>query len=288
MGLVPDALAVGQGARRVNVPLGKANRHETQLRACRCQPVGYNLRWNFENWEEGSLPPKRIMLLPGMDGTGELFAEFIAALPNWLAATSVSYPADKFLSYPELLPLVRVAAPKEGPFVMLAESFSTPLALAYAAYHPPNLAGLIICAGFVRSPVGNWSGLARLIARPWLFRLRPPDWFLKRFLTGEDAPPLLVQRIRRALKSVGSEVLDGRVRAALGCDGRNDLASVSVPMMYMQGTKDRLLAASCSTEISRLRPDVALAPLSAPHLVLQSEPRKAAEIVADFVKRLAI
>jgi pimeloyl-ACP methyl ester carboxylesterase len=234
------------------------------------------------------VPLKRIVLLPGMDGTGELFADFIAALPNGLAATPVSYPRDKFLPYAGLLPLVGAAAPKEGPFVMLAESFSTPLALAYAAGHPSNLAGLMICAGFVRSPVGGWSGLARLIARPWLFRLRPPVWFLKRFLAGENASPDLVQRIRSVLQSVSPEVLQGRLREALGCDARNDLASVSVPMMYMQGTKDRLLAVSCSAEILRLRPDITLAALPAPHLVLQSEPRKGAEIVAAFVERLAI
>lgn len=223
-----------------------------------------------------------------MDGTGELLAEFIAALPDWLSAATVSYPKDKFLSYEELPPLVHAAVPKDEPFVMLAESFSTPLALAYAESHPPNLCALIICAGFVRRPVGAWSEPARLIARSWLFRPWPPRWLLKRFLAGEDAPPVLVQRIRSALQSVSPEVICGRVRAALGCDARSSLANVSVPSMYMQGTRDRLLAASCRTEISRLKPDIVLAALSAPHLVLQREPRKAAQIVATFVERLAI
>src|ERR1700688_5080921 len=46
----------------------------------------------------GRLPAKHLVLLPGLDGTGELFADFIAALPeSWTTAT-VAYPSDRFLS----------------------------------------------------------------------------------------------------------------------------------------------------------------------------------------------
>jgi len=223
-----------------------------------------------------------------MDGTGQLFAEFVEALPHALTATPVSYPSGRFLSYTQLLPLVNAAVPKEEAFVLLAESFSTPLALAYAATNPPNLAALVLCAGFVGNPVGGWSGLVRLFARPWLFRLRPPRWFLEYFLIGENAHPGLIQKIRRALQVVRPQVLSRRVQEALDCDARNDLTRVAIPIMYLQGANDRLLAASCRSDIFRVRPDIVSATIPAPHLLLQREPRKAADVIVAFIQRLTV
>ena len=97
--------------------------------------------------------PKRVVLLPGLDGTGQLFAAFVAALSKTIPATAVSYPANRLLSYSELLPLVESALPECEPFGPLAESFSAPLAVEFAASKPSNLAALIICVGFVFKPL---------------------------------------------------------------------------------------------------------------------------------------
>jgi len=55
-------------------------------------------------FEGRELTLKHLVLLPGR--TGKLFADFIAALPPSLIATTVSYPADRFLSYAHLQPFV--------------------------------------------------------------------------------------------------------------------------------------------------------------------------------------
>jgi hypothetical protein len=39
----------------------------------------------------------KLVLLPGMDGTGELFSNFEAALPSSLETVRVRYPADDTL-----------------------------------------------------------------------------------------------------------------------------------------------------------------------------------------------
>ena len=112
------------------------------------------------------LRPEHLLLLPGLDGTGELFVHFIAALPESWTAVTVTYPTDRFLTYAGLRPFVAAAAPQLGRFVLVAESVSTPLALWYAATKPQNLVAVIICAGFVRSPVLRWSGIVKGLAKP--------------------------------------------------------------------------------------------------------------------------
>ena len=228
---------------------------------------------------------KHLVLLPGLDGTGQLFAEFLATLPATLTATVVSYPARRFLPYGELLQLVSAAVPQTEPFVVLAESFSTPLALKYAATNPSNLAAVVICAGFTRKPIAGWSALVKAVAKPWFFTLRLPRFVLEYFLIGENAPPTLIQRLRQTLQLVRPEVLSGRMREALECDASDDLARTTVPMMYLRALHDRLLSAACHREILQIRPDIVSATIEAPHMLLQREAQKAANLIVAFIAK---
>jgi pimeloyl-ACP methyl ester carboxylesterase len=92
------------------------------------------------------------VLLPGMDGTGVLFADFVASLPPEFKPLVVAYPNDPKLGYPELEVLARAALPRDQRFILLGESFSGPVAISIAASNPPGLLGLILCCTFARSP----------------------------------------------------------------------------------------------------------------------------------------
>ncbi len=227
-----------------------------------------------------------LVLLPGLDGTGTLFTDLISELPPTLSVKVARYPTQRFLSYSELIPCVQELVPNSSPFLLVAESFSTPLAAKLAATRPLNLAGLILCAGFITNPIGSWALLVRVLARPWLFELSPPGFALKHFLVGTSPPNALEDGVREALRLVNPGVLAGRVRAVLDCDAREDLARTEIPMMYIQAESDRLVRAGCFSEVQRLRPDTVLASIPGPHLVLQREPRKAAEAIVRFIHRL--
>ena len=232
------------------------------------------------------MAPKHLVLLPGLDGTGELFVDFIAALSESWTATIVAYPTDRLLSYTDLRPFVSAAVPESQRFVLVAESFSTPLAIWYAAANPQNLTAVVICAGFVGSPVSGWSGIVKALAKPWLFRLKPPRTIVEYFLLGQNAPPDLLHKLRRALLRVSPDVLSGRVQEALDCDARDDLRRTTVPLLYLEATYDRLLSSSCKEEFSHLRPDTLFKPVPAPHLLLQREPQKAATVMMAFIRGL--
>jgi pimeloyl-[acyl-carrier protein] methyl ester esterase len=93
-----------------------------------------------------------VILLPGMDGTGELFAPFLAAAKGDFKTVVVKYPTTKPLAYAELTSLVESQLPTGEPFVLLAESFSGPIAVSVARRKPNGLTGLVLCAAFVRNP----------------------------------------------------------------------------------------------------------------------------------------
>jgi pimeloyl-[acyl-carrier protein] methyl ester esterase len=229
---------------------------------------------------------KQLVLLPGLEGTGQLFGDFLKTLPPALTTTVISYPTNKFLPYSGLLQFVSAAVPQTERFVLLAESFSTPLALQYAATDPSNLAGVVICAGFAGNPIGSWSRLVKGFAKPWFFALRPPRFVLEYFLTGENAPSALIERIRETLRLVSPDVLSGRVREVLERDASEHLVRTACPIMYLRASQDRLLSASCHREILRIRPDVVFARIEAPHMLLQREPQKASSLIVPFMAKL--
>jgi pimeloyl-ACP methyl ester carboxylesterase len=221
-----------------------------------------------------------------MDGTGELFADLVNALPEAFQTVTVRYPTDRFLSYTELPDLVRESCPVSEPFVLVAESFSSPLAIRFAAANPANLAALILCTGFASSPVHGWRRLLAALCAPIVFRIPLPKFFAEYWLVGQDAPASLLKTVRAAITSVSPNVLAARLREVIDCEVLAELDEITAPILYIQAEQDRLVGASCLEEIRRIRPQVAVSKLEGPHLLLQREPRQAAEVISEFLRGL--
>ena len=234
----------------------------------------------------GSLSPTTLVLLPGLDGTGNLFATFASAVTPTLNTTIVRYPKDRSLSYDELFPSAVDAIPQAQPFVILAESFSTPLAVRLASTNPQNLKALVICAGFVRNPLRGWLRYLKKLAQPELFRIPPPRFLVEHFLIGTQAPRDLRDEICCTMRSVSPNVMAFRVRSVMACDVTAELARVRVPTLYLQAEHDRLVSKSSFEVIREVKPDTVLKVIAAPHFVLQREPYKAANVIVPFIEGL--
>jgi len=227
----------------------------------------------------------KIVLLPGLDGTGVLCQPFVEHLPPDLLPMVVSYPPQRFLSYEGLLELVLARLPRDAPFVLLGESFSGPLALMAAASCPPGLKAVILCATFIRNPTWlRWSGLASLV-HPFAFRLYPMFSAAKALL-GRYSTLELRRQIGEAIGAVSPQVFAQRVRAVLRVDAAEKLASCPVPILYLKGARDFIVPGRNLREIQRLLPSVQAVTLDAPHMVLQTRPAESARAVAEFVRRV--
>lgn len=226
-----------------------------------------------------------LVLLPGMDGTGALLAPFVAALAAEFDVKVVSYPAREPLGYSELRSLVRAALPEEGPFVLLGESFSGPIAVSLAASSPTRLVGLVLCCSFVRNPRPVCSAFGSLVEV--LPIAHAPMGVLSRFLLGRSSDAVLRQALARALAQVSPAVFRARLRAVLSVDVSSDLAGVGVPILYLRAARDRVVPRAASALVARLNPRTRVVSLDAPHLLLQSVPSAAARVVAAFLREVA-
>ncbi|NJO12328.1 MAG: alpha/beta fold hydrolase [Gammaproteobacteria bacterium] len=220
-----------------------------------------------------------------MDGTGEHFAQLLAALGDRFPTIVVRYP-DEPLDYEQHERIARAALPQDRPYVLLGESFSGPIALAIAADAPAGLVGYILCASFARCP--RW--ILRL-ASPFLglvpFR-RIPNSLVNHFLIGRFATPDLRLANAAPLHRVSPATLSARLQAIAKVDVTEKLARIRVPGLYLRGTQDRLIPASACRALRRAIPGLRRVEIQAPHFVLQVNPRLAAEAIAQFIGTICL
>lgn len=80
----------------------------------------------------------KVVLLPGLDGTGILFKPLTDVLSKDIDYLVISYPADRNLNYQELVEYVMGQLPKED-FILVGESFSGPIAYQIALRKPKTI-----------------------------------------------------------------------------------------------------------------------------------------------------
>ena len=229
---------------------------------------------------------KKLVLLPGMDGSGELFRGLVTVLPEELETETLWYPADRYMKYGELAGTLRGAIPVDEPFVLVAESYGAPLAVLIASLEPPNLKGIVLSAGFVTSPLRGWRRTLIWDLAPLLAHVSMPALVARYLLVGQEAPQALVELVTGAVSWVTPKVLGARVREVLNTDVRAELAQVKVPVLYLQPTKDKLVDPGCVGEMQAVKAGRTVM-IESPHLILQCEAKIAAEAITEFVDELA-
>ena len=226
--------------------------------------------------------PVTLVLLPGMDGTGRLFQPLVAEIGNRIVTRVVTYPESEPLEYPELIPIIQSTLRSlDGPYVILGESFSGPLAIDIVASSPHGLRGLILCCTFACNP------------HPALRRLRPAINMLpfntiitsigSRALFGRFSTKALRDMFRQAVSTVTPAVFRARLRSVLDVDVTDKLAAVKLPTLYLRATADNVVPRSATALIQQVRPGTRVVEIEGPHCLLQAAPREAARVITEFV-----
>lgn len=226
--------------------------------------------------------PVTLVLLPGMDGTGRLFQPLVSEIGDGIATRVVTYPESQPLEYQELLPIILSALQSiDGPYFVLGESFSGPLAIKIAAAHPPGMRGLILCCTFARNP------------HPALQWLRSATGILpfnaiitsigSRALFGQFSTEALRSLFQQAVNRVAPAVFRARLRSVLDVDVTDKLAAVELPILYLRAMADQLVPRSAAALVQQIRPKTRLVEMNAPHCLLQVVPQDAARIIAEFM-----
>ena len=221
-----------------------------------------------------------IVLLPGMDGTGELLRPLARRLSTYRPVHLIDYPVDRFLNYDQLVLHVKARLPDDR-FVILGESFSGPVAIEIAATDA-KAAGLILASSFARHPLPTLlAAFTGLLDLRWI-----PTSVVVAALMGSAAAPEIKQRLRQVLAALPGDILRGRARDVLRVDKRNRLNEITCPMLCLHGRSDRLVRKKYVDEIAAGRPGCQVHWLDSSHMLLATDAEAAAAVIEAFCGRL--
>jgi len=213
-----------------------------------------------------------LVLLPGMDGTGQMFGPFLRSLPPNLKASVVRYPTNKECSFEALADIADLAIPTDAPSIIVAESFSGLVACELLKHPPASVRGIVLVATFLAPP------------RPLLMRVlaalpttaRHGGRFglslAGRACLGRKPTPETLDLLAAALAEVPPRILAGRLRMIR--QPPTAPTAINVPMCYLQGTRDRLIPAKCTSAFAPLTAKLEVIPIDGPHMLLQTRPAK--------------
>lgn len=219
----------------------------------------------------------RLILLPGMDGTGELFRPLIRSLPKSVSANVVVYPASEF-SYDSLYRLVvehiRQQVQSSGQrVVVVAESFSGPIAIRVALENREYVESLVLVASFVSCPRPRLIRLAIQLG-PAIFSLSLPRKVVQAVMLDSSCDESLVSQTQQIVNTVLPETMIARIKEVSVVDVREKLAQCDVPILAIEASHDYLVPSGQLDEIRRIAPRAKTVVVQGPHLLLQAKPNQ--------------
>jgi pimeloyl-ACP methyl ester carboxylesterase len=221
-----------------------------------------------------------MILMPGFDGTGELFSPLTAALSPHYRPTVIRYRNER--TFDDFVATVSAALPEHGA-ILIAESFSGPIALALMARHPEKVQCAVLCATFVESPFHALTKLARFVP-PALFGLNIAHRaMLRRFCVDDRCDPALMDQALAAIKSMPVQAIVTRLNVLADLRVRSLCRDIRTPILILRATSDRLVSQSHYTQLIDALPGAAVKDVEGPHLLVQSRPQECARLIDEFV-----
>ena len=228
----------------------------------------------------------KLVLLPGFDGTGQLFKPLLREFSSNIEPVVVSYPNDKFMTYKELNEYIHPKLPNE-PFFILGESFGGPLAVMLSNLSSDHAKGLILSVTFASDPKPVISKLIRPLISPGFFNHKIPSWFIKRVLLGGRQNTELINEVTELNKLLSPETIFSRLEEIVDVDVTSEVQRLNLPILYQRASKDWLVKKYSMDQFIHYANNISTVTLNAPHMLLQTFPRESAESMEAFIKNVS-
>lgn len=226
----------------------------------------------------------KLILLPGLDGTGKLFEPLLSYLPDKIDTQVIVYPNDTLLTYIELTEFVMSKLPKDENYILLAESFSGMVAYSIAQKIPKNLSSIIFVASFIENPRPNVLKILTTLPFKFLYYISPPKLVLNYIFCNKIATPIFLSKFQTILKSMPLEVLLWRLKQISSLKKASE--KINIEIYYLYAKKDKLVPKKVLPIFNRLFNKSMIYTLNNGHLVLQCMPYESAKIIAEIYQSI--
>ncbi|HQQ76596.1 MAG TPA: alpha/beta hydrolase [Thermoanaerobaculia bacterium] len=216
-----------------------------------------------------------VVLLPGLHGSTALYDAFVALAPPWARCVPVPLPTLGSQSLDGLATTLEAELKRLEGFVLVAESYSGPIAVRLAARLGQKVSLLALCNPLVEMPVALPAGLAASAAS---WRGMPATAAAMVLADGDRA---LGQAALDGIRALPKEVLEARLRAAFAATAEEIAPLLAPPVLAILGSRDRLVSPERTKALLEGVPFASVAELDAPHLVVQTKPAEVWDAISD-------
>lgn len=217
-----------------------------------------------------------------MDGTGDLFDEFLAQYSSEYLV--IQLPQDGPQDHVSISKTIEKKLPSED-FVLLAESFSGGIVPELLELENRHIKGVILVASFLNCPNRLLLPIARLMPIKFLSKM-PFSKFAYRYLfLGSKAPSTLVEKFNEVIRAIPESLLKRRLSVML--HQYSPTQTYDLPILYIKATNDRLVSSQQSIEVAEIFKNMVVKEIDGPHFILQAQPKETAILIKNFVSTVS-
>lgn len=225
----------------------------------------------------------KLVLLPGMDGTGILFGPLLANIQG-IEVIVLPLPNEGAQDYKSLAEYILKRLPDED-FILVAESFSGGIAALLSQLAVPHLKGIIFVASFLSAPKKLLAHFASLLPIRQLAHLPLSGIVYRLLFLGKDAGNKEIELFKTVIEAVPTRALQLRLKVI--AQTKYDGFKSSVPAVYIGAAHDMLVNPQKRLEFVQAYSDITFAQLDGPHFILQAKAKEGATAIIEAVRLLA-
>lgn len=222
-----------------------------------------------------------LVLLPGLDGTGELFKPFIDVYEPKIRI--IQLPQNIEQSYRSLAQKIHCQLPKK-PYVLLGESFSGGLISDLLQLENTHVRGVIFVASFVSSPQPHLLSLLPFLPFNLLTKLPFANFIQHNLLYSHIKDHELKKLINRIINSIPPAILKNRLSIIKNME--KPTQTCNLPTCYIQASHDNVVKERSAIEVKFHFPNTQIHKVKGSHLILQSNPSESSQIITQFIRSL--
>jgi len=221
----------------------------------------------------------KLVLLPGLDGTGVLFQPLLSILSSEIKVQVIPLKQEAQLTYSEQAKYVASLIGKEE-VVVLAESYSGLVAYELAKLDHVKLSHIVFVASFIGAP-SFIAPIAQFLPMNIVKSGFIPRKFVGKFLFGSYASEELVNLFYNSLNKVETNVIKWRLKQVVSIPEVSE--KIDIPCTYMQATQDNLVLKSSLEKFRELCSSLVVEEIDGTHFLLQTNPARSAEVLSGIV-----
>lgn len=233
--------------------------------------------------------PKKIFILPGLDGTGKLFDDVKEELEKTgRQVILASYPPllwkkEDYINY--IKQFIKSNTEPGEIFAIVAESFSGMFIPTIYKDLKSQISHIIFSASFVKNPVLAPTAFKMINKALKISKL--PSLATQLAMIGPNPTTDLISLFNRVTKDINDDVLKSRINLCLDIDNRdivyNSFTNIKTPILYLQSRFDTIILPYCLKDIEKINPHTQSKIFNTAHMILQCEPKLTSSVINNFI-----